>query len=72
MLEIGKFTAQLRAIGFPEALLGFLTDDERDQLERIVTKFDIRSSGRPEELDRAGKIIWIARSRAEMRHPGHE
>lgn len=72
MLEIGKYSAQLRAIGFPETLLGFLTDDERDQLARIAAGVDRRSSGRQEELDRAGKIIWVARSRAEMRHPGFE
>ena len=72
MLEIGKYTAELRDLGFSEALLRFLTDDERDQLERIVARFNARSSGRPEELARAGKIIWTARSRAEMRHPGYE
>jgi hypothetical protein len=72
MLETSKYTARLTELGFSEALLRFLTDDERDQLERIVSRFDARTSGRREELERAGKIIWSARSRAEMRHPGYE
>ncbi len=72
MLEIDKYTAQLRALGFSEALLRFLTDDELGQLERIVTRIDMRSSGGPDELERAGRMIWAARSRAEMRHPGYE
>jgi hypothetical protein len=71
MLDVGKCT-QLGAIGFSEVLLRFLTDDELDQLEKIVTRVGIRSPGTSVELERAGQIIWTAQRRAEMRHPGFE
>jgi hypothetical protein len=59
---------QLGAVECPETLVRFLTEDELGELERIAS----RSMNRPQELERAGRIVWMARRRAEMRHPGFE
>ncbi len=69
MLDSGKCN-QLGEIGFSEVLLPFLTDEEADHLDRIVTRSGIRRSASSAELERAGRIIWAARRRADMRHPG--
>ncbi len=65
MLDSGQLGARLGAIGCSEVLLRFLTDDELGELHEIVRD-------RPQELERAGRIIWMARRRADMRHPGFE
>jgi hypothetical protein len=70
MLDVNKYGETLGELGFSSLMLRFLTDQERGQLAQIVTRQSGRSSAR--DVEHAGRLIYSACRRAEMRHPGFE
>jgi hypothetical protein len=72
MLDVNKLDETLDEIGFSPMLLRFLTDHERGQLERIVTRYGRSVWDSSRDLDAAGRLMYSAHCRAEMRHPGFE
>jgi hypothetical protein len=72
MLDLETFVERLDEFGFSQALLDFLTDEERVRLERIVIRFDRHVSNPTQDIEAIGAIIWAAQRRAAMRHPGFE
>jgi hypothetical protein len=73
MLDVDKYGETLDEIGYSDVLLRFLTDDERRLLAQIVAQVDPqRPTRQPAALERAGRILYSAQRRAEMRHPGFE
>jgi hypothetical protein len=73
MLDVDKYGETLDEIGYSDVLMRFLTDEERRLLTQIVSRVDQRRpANRSTELERAGRIIYSAHRRADMRHPGFE
>jgi hypothetical protein len=73
MLDVDKYGETLDEIGYSDVLLRFLNEDERRLLARIVAQVDPRQPTRQSAaLERAGRIVYSAHRRAEMRHPGFE
>lgn len=72
MLDTDKYGDRLDEIGFSPVLLRFLTDHERGLLERIVSRYGRGAGDASRDLEQAGRLIYSAHRRAEMRHPGFE
>lgn len=73
MLDVDKYGETLEEIGYSDVLLRFMTNDERRQLARIVSLVaQHRPANQPDQLAHAGRIVYSAHRRAEMRHPGFE
>jgi hypothetical protein len=72
MLDVDKFGDALDEMGFSPVLLRFLTDHERGLLETLVARYGHQAWNPSRDLEQAGRLMYSAHRRAEMRHPGFE